>query len=248
MLIDLHIASCVPLTIALPVVLLAACTGSGGKSAAEKNGKTVDRIDLGDPGRTAFDLSPPDLTGGATLSAALARRRSVRAFDPRPLTLAELSQLLWAAQGATSEDGRRTAPSAGALYPLEVRAVLAEGVFRYEPDGHRLERLDGGDFRAALAEAALDQRFVAAAPAVLVVAGVETRTAVRYGDRAGRYVALEAGAAAQNLLLQAEALGLGAVWVGAFDDRRVASLARLPDGAMPLAVIPVGAPGKEGAP
>jgi SagB-type dehydrogenase family enzyme len=245
MALDPQIGTCLSLVIAMLAVLAATCTGSGGASEANAPGRALERIDLGDPGRTAFDLPPPERTGGLPLDAALAGRRSVRDFDPRPLDLGELSQLLWAAQGVTSSDGGRTAPSAGATFPLEMRVILAEGVFRYLAGEHRLERLDPGDRRGELADAAVGQRFVAAAPACLVIGGVEERTAKRYGERAGRYVALEAGAAAQNILLQAEALGLGAVWVGAFDDQRIAALARLPSGAVPYAVIPAGAPAKE---
>jgi SagB-type dehydrogenase family enzyme len=245
MILDPQLAPLFPLLVALPAAWLAACTGPGGKAPGREGAAG---IDLGDPDRTVFELPAPDRSGGPTLAAALDRRRSVREFGPRPLAFAELSQLLWATQGVTSKDGRRTAPSAGATYPLEVRAVLPEGVFRHVPGAHRLERLDRSDRRAELAAAALGQRFVAAAPAVFVIGGVEERTARRYGARAERYVALEAGAAAQNLLLQAEALGLGAVWVGAFDDSRIATLARLPSGAVPYAVIPVGAPQTGGAP
>jgi SagB-type dehydrogenase family enzyme len=246
---DPHVSSC--LALAPLAGLVAACAsptekpGSGPVAATAPAAPAITAT-LGDPDRTVFELPPPERGEGTPLAVVLSRRRSVREFDSRPLRLAELSQLLWAAQGVSSTEGGRTAPSAGATYPLEVHAVLAEGVFRYEPEGHRLERLDGGDQRAGLAEAALDQRFVAAAPAVLVIAGVEARTAERYGDRAGRYVALEAGAAAENVLLQAEALGLAAVWVGAFDDERVASLVLLPDRALPYAMLPVGPVAKEG--
>jgi SagB-type dehydrogenase family enzyme len=189
-------------------------------------------------------LPEPSREGGMALVEALAQRRSVRAYrEDRPLTRAELGQLLWAAQGTTSERGYRTAPSAGALYPLEVYVLLAEGHFHYRPDGHRLERKGTADLRGATWAAALRQEAVRRAPAVFVIAAVHARTARKYGPvRSPRYVHLEAGHAAQNLLLQAVALGLGGVPIGAFHDERLRKLLGLPDDHEPLYVIPVGKP------
>ncbi len=188
-------------------------------------------------------LPTPALSGPMPLEEALARRRSVREFDTIPLTRAELGQLLWAAQGITDERGFRTAPSAGALYPLEIYAVTADGVFHYEPQGHRLSQVSAGDARQALQQAALDQTAVGRAPAVFVIAAVYERTARKYGaERSPRYVHLEAGHAAQNLLLEAVALGLGAVPIGAFDDREVQQVLGLPADHEPLYLIPTGHP------
>lgn len=186
------------------------------------------------------DLPPPVLASDVSLEEALAARRSVREYSDEPLGPEELSQLLWSAQGETSSSGRRSAPSAGALYPLEVYVAAPNGVSRYVPDGHRLEILDTADRRAQLMAAALDQEAVGAAAAVFIVTGVEARTAAKYGERAERYVLLEAGHAAQNLLLQAVVLGLGAVPIGAFDDGGVHELLSLPDGHDVLYLIPVG--------
>ncbi|NJD26887.1 MAG: SagB/ThcOx family dehydrogenase [Chloroflexi bacterium] len=185
-------------------------------------------------------LPSPMLHGQVSLEEALAARRSVREFAPAALTDAEIGQLLWAAQGVTSADGRRTAPSAGGTYPLELLAVTASGVHRYLPKTHSLRVVRSGDVRAELAEVALEQRFVADAPLVVVVAAVPSRTAARYGARAERYVALEAGHATQNLLLQAVALGLVAVPVGAFDDAAVAWVTGLDAGEQALYLVPIG--------
>ena len=136
----------------------------------------------------------------------------------------------------------RTAPSAGATYPLELWAITAAGVQRYVPDAHALRLVRSGDIRSELADAALGQRFVADAPLIVVVAAVPSRTAARYGERAGRYVALEAGHAAQNLLLEAVALGLAGVPVGAFDDAAVARTVGLDVGEVAFYLVPIGRP------
>ena len=188
---------------------------------------------------------PAPAAGAMSLEEALARRRSVREFVPGALTLAEVSRLAWAAQGATDHEGR-TAPSAGATYPLEVYLAvgevkgLAAGVYRYRPGPHRLEAVADGDVRLPLAAAAMSQQWVNRAALVVVIAAVFERTTARYGKRGERYVHMEAGHAAQNLLLQAAALGLGATPVGAFNDAEVCRLLRLPDGETPLYLIPIG--------
>jgi SagB-type dehydrogenase family enzyme len=188
-------------------------------------------------------LPPPVLSGSTPLEETLSRRRSVREYGAAPLTPEELGQLLWAAQGTTNEHGFRTAPSAGALYPLELYVVTAEGVFHYEPDVHQLVVLSRSDARTALYEVALSQEAVRQAAAVFVVSAVYERTAQKYGaERSPRYVHLEAGHAAQNLLLQAVALGLGAVPIGAFDDGGVQEVLGLPDDHEPLYLIPAGHP------
>lgn len=186
-------------------------------------------------------LPPPALVGDASLEELLALRRSVRQYDDQPLTTSELGQLLWAAQGITDERGLRTAPSAGALYPLEIYLATAEGVFHYDPHGHQLLALSQNDARPDLHAAALRQDPVRQAPAVFIVTAVYERTAQKYGDeRTPRYVHLEAGHAAQNLLLQAVALGLGAVPIGAFHDEEIQKALGLPADHRPLYLIPVG--------
>lgn len=195
---------------------------------------------------TTTQLPPPATRGGMTLAQTLLQRRSVRAYRTDELSLAQVGQLLWAAQGITSEDGLRTAPSAGALYPLEIHLVagtvkgLPAGVYHYAPTPHRLERVQAADVRAALASAAMNQSWVRDAAAVLACSAVYERTLGKYGQRAPRYVHMEAGHAAQNVLLQATALGLHSVIVGAFDDHAVQDVLGLPADCAPLCLIPVG--------
>lgn len=192
--------------------------------------------------------SVPATTVKAThaIERALEARRSVREYAAAPLARPELAQLLWAAQGMTDPAGLRTAPSAGALYPLEMYVAagdvsdLEPGVYHYAPRFHTLALVLTGDRRAGLAAAALGQECVALAPAVAVVAADYARTTDKYGERGRRYVHIEAGHAAQNLCLQAAALGLGTVVVGAFDDRAVARVAGLSPHHEPLLLLPVG--------
>ena len=190
----------------------------------------------------AIPLPEPRVVGETSLEETLAARRSVRRFAPTALTWEEIGQLLWAVQGITRDWGARTAPSAGALYPLEVYVATVEGVYRYLPAGHMRAVVSEGDLRQALWEVSLKQDAVQQAPAVFIVAAVYERTSAKYGDRAARYVHLEAGHAAQNLLLEAVALGLGAVPIGAFYDRKVQDVLRLPRDHEPLYLIPVGHP------
>lgn len=212
------------------VVLIGGCaTGSDDEGGG---GAMPERIELPDP----------DTGGGGSLTEALATRRSVRDYSNESLSLEHLSQLLWATQGITSEVGGRTAPSAGGTYPLELYLVTGDGLSRYVPTDHELERLAGDDLRAELSRAALSQEWVEQAPAVFVFTAVYERTEQRYGDRAERYVKIEVGHAAQNLLLQAVSLGLGAVPVGAFHDDQVVEVLNLPENHEPLYVIPVGHP------
>ena len=214
--------------IAVTVVLIAGC-GESADSRAE-------------PGGEMSDLPLPVEDSEVSLERTLSQRRSVRDFTPEPLTLDEISQLLWSAQGITSDSGGRTAPSAGGLYPLETYVVVADGWYRYVAAGHRLEQLGVRDQRSVLAEAALGQDAVANAAAVFVITAVYARTAEKYGARAERYVQLEAGHAAQNLLLQAVAEGLGAVPIGAFDDEAIQRVLNLPADHEPLYLVPVGHP------
>ncbi len=192
---------------------------------------------------TEVSLPAPSTTGETSVEQALAERRSVRQFRAEDLTIEQIGQLLWAAQGITEPSrGFRTAPSAGALYPLELYLLTRDGVFHYLPKGHKLVQLSEQDRRAQLARAALGQSFVRTAPLDIVITAVYARTRAKYGDRAERYVILEAGHAAQNLHLQAVALGLGSVPVGAFTDAKVAELLNLPADETPLYIITIGHP------
>ena len=191
-------------------------------------------------------LPEPQYDSDVSLEQSLLERRSVRDYSGQPLTLQEISQLMWAAQGLTDPRGFRTAPSAGGLYPLELYIVvgdvedLAAGAYRYQPDGHQLVKTADGDKRAELAQAALEQEWVEEGAVDFVFTAVYERTTGKYGQRGIRYVHMEAGHAAQNLCLQATALGLGAVTIGAFYDKEVSQLLNLPADEEPLYVIPVG--------
>ncbi len=197
----------------------------------------------------SIKLPAPDTTGRGTIEASLHDRRSIRTYDTAaPMSLREASQLLWAAQGITASNGHRTAPSAGATYPLEVYIValevngLSDGIYHYRPQTHSLDLVAAGDRRTQVVTAAKGQTSVAQAPAVFVITAVSSRTAARYAARTDRYVAIESGAAAENLALQAVALNLGTCYVGAFDDAAVASLLGLGEGEIPMIVLPAGRP------
>lgn len=195
--------------------------------------------------RGSRELPQPTDRGPLSLEQALRQRRSVREFSGGPISEAQLAQLLWSAQGVTDPQGYRTAPSAGALYPLEVYVATDVEVLHYDPTHHRVRAVITGDVRDALQSAALSQPAVGTAAAVFIIAAVPDRTATKYGPSRGRrYVQMEAGHAAQNLLLQAVALGLGAVPVGAFDDAAVARILRFPVEQEPLYLIPAGRPGR----
>ncbi len=189
-------------------------------------------------------LPPPDTVGQVTVEQALWHRRSVRAFADESLSLKQVGQLLWAAQGLNRGLVGRTAPSAGATYPMELYLVagkvrgLKPGVYHYGIDGHFLGLMQAGDHRAELAEVALGQKSIMSAPVVLVLAADFSRTAQRYAERAPRYVYMEAGHVGENVYLQCEALGLGTVMIGAFQDDQVKKLLGI--GQEPLYIMPVG--------
>jgi SagB-type dehydrogenase family enzyme len=175
-------------------------------------------------------LPQPNLKGRISVEEAITRRRSIREFGPSPLTLGSLSQILWAAQGITDPNGVfRSAPSAGALYPLELYVVarkggiegLPEGVYHYLPSGHGLALVKDGDCSPALEAATWGQEIVKEAAASIVITGVVGRTAEKYGKRSARYVYQESGHVAQNVFLQAAALGIGTVAMGAFGEGAV---------------------------
>ena len=198
---------------------------------------------------TKVELPKAALEGKMSVEEAIAGRRSRREFSDKALTLEQVAQLLWCAQGTTDERGsKRAAPSAGATYPLSVFlavgkggvADLKEGVYRYVPSEHALVQTGGGDVRGTVASAALSQGFVAEAPLVVLIAADYRRTTKRYGERGIRYVHMEVGHAGQNIYLQAEALGLGTVGVGAFEDRSIARAFGLPGNLEPLYLMPIG--------
>ncbi|HEY0898005.1 MAG TPA: SagB/ThcOx family dehydrogenase [Sphingobacteriaceae bacterium] len=191
-------------------------------------------------------LPPPRNTSSTSVEEALTKRRSVREFKKGTLRLSDVSQLLWAAQGISGQQGRRTAPSAGALYPLEVYILcadvesLSDGIYHYQPATHTLRSMARGDKRRLLAAAAMMQGAVSGGSAVLVISAKYQRTTVKYGERGKRYVHMEAGHAAQNVYLQAVSLGLNTVTIGAFSDNLVKRVMQLPEDEIPLYLMPLG--------
>jgi len=207
---------------------------------------------LSDNGTSSFEngmkitLPEPKYDSDTSLEEAIFGRRSVRNYANQSLTLQDVSQLLWAAQGITDSSGLRAAPSAGATYPLEIYNVvgdvegLAVGVYRYEPWEHELNKVLDGDHREVLAAAALNQELIAEAPLSIVITAIYDRTTKRYGDRGIRYIHMEAGRTAQNVHLQAVTLNLGTVVVGAFHEDKVKNVLALPDVEVPLYIMPLG--------
>ncbi len=161
------------------------------------------------------------------LAETIARRRSLRDYADRALTLAELSWLLYCASGITAPaSGLRAAPSAGAQFPIETYVAanrvegLAPGLYHYAVKQHALHRVREGELAAAIMRAGLGQEFLAQAGVVFVLTAIFQRLRWRYRERTYRYALLEAGHIGQNLYLAAEAAGLGACAVGAyFDDQ-----------------------------
>lgn len=197
----------------------------------------------------AVKLPPPAHKGAMSVEEALKKRRTVRHFAARSLNLGQVSQLLWGADGVSDARGLRTAPSAGATYPLELYLVVGErgvenlpsGLYRYNPLAHTLEPAAvTGDLRAAVARASLHQTWMAEAPVMVVIAAEYRRCMARYGNRGIQYTHMEVGHVGQNLFLQAEALGLACGIVGAFEDRALSQVLKLPANHEPLLIMPVG--------
>ena len=197
------------------------------------------------PSKTIM-LPKPRYTGDISVEQALRARRSVRSYKDNPLDMTEISQILWSAQGITSTRGFRTAPSAGALYPLELYVIagnvksLPSAIYKYTPRNHALLEVVSGDRRSHLSRAALRQSSIKKAPAVILFCAVYERTTGKYGQRGIRYVHMEVGHAAQNACLQAIALGLHTAVIGAFRDEEVKAIANLPVDEHPLYFLPVG--------
>ncbi|UCH10953.1 MAG: SagB/ThcOx family dehydrogenase [Fidelibacterota bacterium] len=193
-------------------------------------------------------LPEPRTDSDISVEKTLTMRTSIREFKKTSLTLSQVGQLLWAAQGMNRPEGHRTTPSAGALYPLELLLMAGEvedldpGLYRYTPEEHHLIPLLKGDLRKDIATASLDQAWVREGPAILILTAIYERTTGKYGQRGYRYVHMEVGAASQNLHLQAAAMGLGTVAVGAFHDDKVNALLHLPNDEHPLLIMPIGKP------
>jgi SagB-type dehydrogenase family enzyme len=210
-------------------------------------------------GQTIIKLPSPQLKGKVSLEETILRRRSVRRYRREPLDLPQLSQILWSAQGITGTRGFRAAPSAGATYPLEIFVVIGKqgviaseakqapeelqaGIYHYEADSHSLSLHKLADLRPDLARATLDQEFIIDAPVDIVICALYHRTSYRYGKRGERYVHIEVGHAGENIHLQAVALGLATVEVGAFHDEEVRKVLGVDEQIKPLYIMPVGKP------
>lgn len=196
-----------------------------------------------------IQLPKPSLDGKVSVEKAIKERRTIRDFKEKPLPLTHLSQLLWAAQGITDpKEGKRAAPSGGALYPLDIYVIAGEkgvegieaGVYHYLPERHSISVISKGDRRKEIASAALWQMWVAKAPVQFIITAEYRRITWKYGQRGIRYALIEVGHVGQNLFLQVEALGLGAGIVGAFNDADVSKVMGAPSKHEPLLVMPVG--------
>jgi SagB-type dehydrogenase family enzyme len=215
--------------------LMVQAIGQDSPKATKEEGKTQGEN---------MKLPEPKLSGSTSVEEALVARRSIREYSKDSLSLGDVSQLLWAAQGKTADWGGRTAPSAGALYPLEVYLVagavqgLDAGLYQYDPEKQAVTQRKKGDLRQEVSEASLHQDEITKAPATIIISAVYERTMVKYGERGIRYVHMEVGSAAENIYLQAEALSLGTVFIGAFDDDQVKLALGIKE--EPLAIMPAG--------
>jgi SagB-type dehydrogenase family enzyme len=200
-------------------------------------------------GYASITLLKPSFDGKVSVEKAIKERRTIRDFRERTLSLAHLSQLLWVAQGITDpKEGKRAAPSGGALYPLDIYILIGEngverveaGVYHYLPKEHSVLLISKGDRRKEIASVALYQMWMVKAPVIFLITAEYRRITGKYGERGIRYALIEVGHVGQNLFLQAEALGLGAGIVGAFNDLEVSKVAGLPPKHEPLLIMPVG--------
>ncbi|HII06353.1 MAG TPA: SagB/ThcOx family dehydrogenase [Methanotrichaceae archaeon] len=196
-----------------------------------------------------IELPDPRIDGGISVENALKERRSIRSFTDEPLYLVEVSQLLWAAQGETDDAGHRSAPSAMATYPLEVYLLagnvigLPAGIYHYSPQDHNLIVIASGNRIPALFNTSSDRvDWREKAPAVFVITGVFERMNKIPGQDSSRFVYIEAGAAAENLLLEVVSLGLGSTYTAGFDENRTKEYLRLSEGETPIGILPVGRP------
>jgi SagB-type dehydrogenase family enzyme len=188
-----------------------------------------------------MELPSPSTTGKMPLEQAIGRRRSIRSFASKALTPRQVAQLCWAGQGITEpREALRAAPSAGALYPIELYVATADGVGHYHPRDHTLTVHLAGDVRPQIQRASLDQEMIGQAWACFVIAAVVGRVEAKYGESAEQYTLIEVGHVAQNMLLEAEALSLAGVPVGAFDEKKVSAILELPGDHHVFYLLPIG--------
>jgi SagB-type dehydrogenase family enzyme len=194
-------------------------------------------------------LPKPKTHGDVSLETAIKQRRTIRSFTSEPLSLEQCSQLFWAAQGITETRGfKRAAPSGGALYPMDIYAIVGEkcikglksGIYHYDPKGHAVSLVSEGDLRNKVADAAMSQIWIATAPLNILITAEYHRITGKYGKRGVRYAIIEAGHIGQNILLQSEAMGLGAGVIGAFNDEKIGQIVNMPPSYEPLLILPVG--------
>ena len=196
--------------------------------------------------KKVIKLPEPDLKGKITLATALLKRRSVRSFSDKSLSQKQVSQILWAAQGITNSRGFRTAPSAGALYPIEIYFTsgnvdgLDKGFYHYNPEKNSVKMVSGKDFKSDVFQAGLYQEPIEEAAINILIAAIYKRTTAKYGDRGHQYAMIEVGHVAQNIHLQCVALGLGSVPIGAFYEGDIQD--KLPIEGEVLYIIPIGYP------
>lgn len=202
-------------------------------------------VSLIPPTNNSIALPSPKLDGTMSVEKALHDRRSLRAPSPDALTLEQVGQLCWAAQGVTDDKGHRTASSAHATYPLELYVLagavngLQPGMYHYEPASHSLQIAGAVDRRAELVEKGIGQAWIASAPAVFVITGRADKMA-KMKERAAAFMNVEAGLATQGFFLQATSLGLGSTFVGGFKPQEARAALGLSEAEEILAVLPVG--------
>lgn len=191
-------------------------------------------------------LPEPRTDGGIPIEKALKDRRSIRSFGKSGITLDEVSQLLWAAQGITDDKGHRTAPSGMERYPLEVYLLadnvtgLPSGVYHYIPQNHSLTIIEQGKIDEYYNASAGGESWIKTAPAIVVITGVMSRMNIWPGQDLSRFVYVEAGTAAENMLLEVVSLNLASTYTAGFNASRTAELLQLSPSEVPIGVIPVG--------
>jgi len=209
----------------------------------------IKKIPCKQKGGGGMQLPGPTTDGDVSLEMTIHQRRTVRSFHSKALTLTQLSQLLWAAQGITDPAGfKRAAPSAGALYPMDIYGAVGEdcikglnpGVYLYNPATHSFSLTQEGDSRRNIAMASLGQMWMSYAPITFVVTAEYSRITGKYGQRGVRYAMIEAGHIGQNIFLQSQAMGLEAGIVGAFEDQKVIQVMGIKSTHEPLLLMPVG--------
>lgn len=193
-------------------------------------------------------LPQPKIKGNLTLEECIKKRRTIRTFKPHPLVIEDISQLLWAAYGITDDNYKKSVPSAGALYPLDIYAIigkngvkdLKEGIYHYNSQNHSIRLIKEGDYKDEIVRASLSQSWMKDAPMMILITIEFERITIKYGKRGERYAYMEAGSSYQNVFLQAISLGLSCGIVGAFNDNEIIKICSLPENYLPVIIMPIG--------